>query len=480
MIIAAIRIASTYTTFSETADEPVHLNAGIELLTLHQYDFHLVDPPIPRIAFAIGAVAEGARQVSFAELDRRFRTGSSYRHMLAMTRAGNLPFFALAAWATWAFTRRRAGNIAAMFATFFFTTQPVILGYFGLATHDGAAVAGVAVAMLACARWIDAPSPVSTIVLGLAYGFAVACKFSCIAYVPAVCAVMFARNVWSAGGGVRLRHIAGVPLILATAALVVAAAYGFVLVPRFFDGVREIIATNRGGYLAYLFGEVRTRGWWWYFPATVGLKTTLPFLLVVAAGTVVARSRLVFRECATAGAVMVIMVMPTTMDLGIRYVLPALVPLTIAAGVALDALISQRVRWVRGAAAVLVAWHLFASVRAHPDYFPYFNELAQPDPSLYLIDSNLDWGQDVLRLSEAARGLGIQRIGTALFSISDLKAMLPQPYGCNEFAPVDGWVAVSDHIYRMNQATDGGWRWLRGRPYRRIGKSIRLYSIPAL
>ena len=39
-----------------------------------------------------------------------------------------------------------------------------------------------------------------------------------------------------------------------------------------------------------------------------------------------------------------------------------------------------------------------------------------------------------------------------------------------------GWVAIGDHPYRMGEAA-GGYGWLRGRPYRRIGKSIRLYWI---
>ena len=34
---------------------------------------------------------------------------------------------------------------------------------------------------------------------------------------------------------------------------------------------------------------------------------------------------------------------------------------------------------------------------AHPDYLPWFNGFAR-DPAAILNDSNLDWGQDVLRL----------------------------------------------------------------------------------
>ena len=40
-----------------------------------------------------------------------------------------------------------------------------------------------------------------------------------------------------------------------------------------------------------------------------------------------------------------------------------------------------------------------------------------------------------------------------------------------------GWLAVGEHIYRLTKAERGGRLWLDGRPYRRVGKSIRLYHI---
>ena len=57
--IGALRIVFTWTIFSEGIDEPIHLASGIEMLTRHQYRLHVVNPPLPRLAFALGPWLDG-------------------------------------------------------------------------------------------------------------------------------------------------------------------------------------------------------------------------------------------------------------------------------------------------------------------------------------------------------------------------------------------------------------------------------------
>jgi hypothetical protein len=58
--------------------------------------------------------------------------------------------------------------------------------------------------------------------------------------------------------------------------------------PAFFEGLGELAAKNRAGHKSYLLGEVRTTGWWHFFPVALGVKTPIGFLLLWAAGLVVA------------------------------------------------------------------------------------------------------------------------------------------------------------------------------------------------
>jgi hypothetical protein len=47
------------------------------------------------------------------------------------------------------------------------------------------------------------------------------------------------------------------------------------------------------------------------------------------------------------------------------------------------------------------------------------------------------------------------------------------------FTVAHGWIALSETSYAAlgGDRTDA-YRWLRGHPYRRVGKSIRLYYVP--
>jgi hypothetical protein len=383
---------------------------------------------------------------------------------------------------------------------FFLTTQPVVLGYSGLVTHDAAAAAGVGLSIVAFLRWLERPTAFRALLFGAAYGFSILCKFSCLLYVPIACgAILLVRITLDRKAPAEARRLlATTALIPVTTIITIWAGYGFafgrptdvfgiqamerlhihgaVPAPQFVDGVARLANINREGMTSYFFGEARSKGWWLYFPAALALKTTLGFLLLLLLALLAARSRLLFESLAAAAGILVI-AMTSTLDLGVRYVLPLFVPLSVAGGAAVTALFEKRGAALRVIAVVLIAWHLGASIVAHPDYFPYFNELAGGEPSRYLIDSNLDWGQDAFRLAKTARHLKIPRLGVAYFGNADLDAVhLPPHYRLTPDRPATGWIAVSEHLYRMD-GTSGGWSWLNGRPYQMVGKSIRLYYI---
>jgi 4-amino-4-deoxy-L-arabinose transferase-like glycosyltransferase len=106
----------------------------------------------------------------------------------------------------------------------------------------------------------------------------------------------------------------------------------------------------------------------------------------------------------------------STMQLGIRYVLPAIPFLILFA--------SQAALWFDFkvypfrtlTTAVLAAWMLL-SVRYHPHHLAYFNELAGGPLGgrEHLLDSNLDWGQDLGGLKEFLDSRKISEIGLAYF-----------------------------------------------------------------
>lgn len=515
--VASIRMATTFRVFSATNDEATHIGGGLELFEYHRYWILPENPPPPRVILAaapwLGGMRFDPRGTFTDQIHSVFYGHGEYKANLFRARVGTIVFFVIAAIAIFFAARDSLGDTGALLAVFLFTMEPVVLGYSALATHDGPAVAGLAVALLGFTRWLRRPDLRRAVIFGAAFGFSIDCKFSSIVFVPVGCAVI---------GIIRLAH--DLPLrqrfgraltTLLPAAfvtlLVVWAGYGFTvstfgrlapfknafgpgtqrLLARispgaplpaadFFIGIATILQIDKEGFLTYLCGQSGTRGWWWYFPFAIALKTTIAALLLFIAGAWFALRdkdlRWAFAEWSAAALAMVVISMPSALDLGIRYVLPFYAPFAIA-GAATAMAMLRGSRAIRALAIVLIAGHLGASALAHPDYFPYFNAFAGRDPSRYLIDSNVDWGQDILRLRTVARREHMESLSISLMGPADYAALgFPQVYPADAWTRSHGWVAISDHSYRMT-GIQGGWRWLPD-TYQRVGKSIRLYHIP--
>jgi hypothetical protein len=124
----------------------------------------------------------------------------------------------------------------------------------------------------------------------------------------------------------------------------------------------------------------------------------------------------------------------------------------------------------------LLAWQLSALWTAYPDYLPYFNE-AIAHPQQVLVDSDLDWGQDLYRLELRAAQLKIARLNLAYRGTADLsREPLPPLSILPPLKPVHGWVAVFA-LARTRRASDYAWldAW---QPLARVGKTVDLYYVP--
>jgi 4-amino-4-deoxy-L-arabinose transferase-like glycosyltransferase len=515
--VGAIRMAMTFRIFSATNDEATHVGAGLELFQYHRYLLLPENPPLPRVVFSaapwFGGMRYNPRGTFTDQIHSVFYDHGDYRTNLVLARAGTVVFFLIAAIALFFAARDALGAAGALTATFLFTMEPIVLGYSALATHDGAAVAGLAVALLAFGRWLREPGIRQALVFGAAFGFSIDCKFSSIVFVPVACLAITAVRLFS-DASLRQRFArAAVTMVPAAAVtlVVVWAGYGFTVGtfgeldpfrnsfnpatqrllarvgPRtplpasdFFVGIAALMKIDKEGFLTFLCGKTSTTGFWWYFPFAIMLKTTIAALLLFVAGLWFAlRDRTLrgpFAEWGLAALAIVLVSMPTALDLGIRYLLPFYVPFAIAAAATVLAMLRAS-RATAAVAVALLACHLGASVLAHPDYFPYFNAFAGSDPSRYLVDSNIDWGQDVLRLRSVVRRRHIDSLTLSLMGPADYAALgFPAVYNADPWARSHGWVAISDHSYQMTK-TQGGWRWLPD-AYERVGKSIRLYCIP--
>jgi 4-amino-4-deoxy-L-arabinose transferase-like glycosyltransferase len=465
-------------------------------------------------------------------------SGGHYWLYLTLARLGALPFLALLLFATWLWARRVMASVgAALVSVALLASIPPILGHGALASLDVAAAATALLAFYTLQAWLTTGTRRAALLFGLTAGVAVVTKFSAVPFLAlalitlGVTQYLIIRRAAPASAHPAATRYALGLLLAALAALVpVFLAYGpragdtagvamrfhwaldYLLQQKGFDhtlgvwlthlplphelkdfvnGIMAVKAHNDTGHLAYFMGEVRRDGWWYFYLVALAVKTPLPVLVAGTAGlawlaAVGARTR---DSWALAPAVLVVTILVfastfSRINIGIRHVLIVYPFLALGAGYALwrawhwAASLAQprAARAAKSAVLVLLLWQLTTLWRAYPDYLPYFNEAVR-EPERILVDSDLDWGQDLRRLEWRAAQLGIPKLNLAYRGTAVLaKEPLPPFVVLPPRHPVNGWVAVSA-LARTRNAAD--YAWLNAyQPLERVGRTIDLYYIP--
>jgi Dolichyl-phosphate-mannose-protein mannosyltransferase len=202
----------------------------------------------------------------------------------------------------------------------------------------------------------------------------------------------------------------------------------------FAEGIAALKAHNDAGHLSYLLGELRSGGWWYFYLVALAAKTPLPLLVTGPVGMLL-MARDGWREgdpwrLAPAVLFLTLLVFASCysrINIGIRHVL-ILYPFMAlgsaylfgwawrALGELRDAMqISAAICLILG----LIGWQISTLWTANPDYLPYFNE-AVAHPERVLVDSDLDWGQDLHRLEQRLSDLKVTQLSFAYLGTADL------------------------------------------------------------
>jgi hypothetical protein len=254
------------------------------------------------------------------------------------------------------------------------------------------------------------------------------------------------------------------------------------------------------GYWSYLRGEWRYGGWWYYYLYAWMIKEPLGFWgLVGLAGLVSWRTdrlRPTFADVvvlAPAFTVLVLVSAQTGFNHHLRYILPAFPFVFIAVSrVFRDDSDDRRSRIVPGLGAVSLASFLVASVVHSPHHLSYFNEVAggAANGPEHLLNSNLDWGQDLLFLKEwadhhpEARPLQIVfRGGFRSESLKVWDARTEHRYWADigarsGSAEAPKWLAISvSELFERPLGEDIYAKLRRRTPNDRAGETIYIYKI---
>jgi 4-amino-4-deoxy-L-arabinose transferase-like glycosyltransferase len=439
---------------------------------------------------------------------------------------GILPFFWGASLTIYLWGKRYLGEPSTAFAVLCFTFLPAILAHSGLATTDMALTATVGASFLAAMIWLDRPSPFHSLILGAVTGLAVLSKFSALVFIPAA---LGAALIWYLATErprpLDLLRSTGKYVLPFFGALLVSflliwAGYRFsfgevpfysgppldpevaVIIPRtpsfslrlpapeLYAGIQQVMDHNDRGHDAYLLGEYSESGWWFYYFVVLAVKTPLPFLGLVLCGFLLSegrRSRGPGLALAFSLGILLVASFISHINIGVRHVLPVYTGFAIVAGVGASRLLevgrtSKRARWILGG---LLLWLVATSALSHPDYLPYFNALAGREPEQILVDSDLDWGQDMKRLTKRLDQLGVRDLAFTQFFPGDVtKENLPSLHPFDPTTPSPGWNAASItglKLWQFKQQRDApkSRYWpAQIKPTEKVGKGIWLWYFP--
>jgi tetratricopeptide (TPR) repeat protein len=402
--------------------------------------------------------------------------------------------------------RQLAGGMAAALGVALWALNPVTLAYGHLVLTDMGETLMFVLAVWCFAMFLDRPSTGRAVLCGLACGGALVMKLSAVLLAP-ILLVLLALHAMRkrdgrglgklvcvmaavAGGVVWLVYApfwSPAPPLPADAATMIGVPTWFqvlrpVLIPRdFFKGLALVGGHESSGHWAFLHGQWRRTGWWYYFPVTMAVKTPLPLLLVTIVGLVMwlrGLRQFSFQQAIPwiAALMYLLFAMAGTINIGVRHLLPMFALL--AVGTASQ--FSLRNRQIQVCAWLGTGWLLLATWRAHPYFIEYFNEIAGGPSNGYrwLVDSNLDWGQDVKRLKQFLDKQALTNIDLAYFGprksidYHGIAARRVTPGGADGLRT--GTLAIS-----ATELMNPAWDWLRAshEPAARVGYTMFIYRL---
>lgn len=542
--LLAVQAAAQYRSArmeSQTWDEGIHLAAGYSYWKTGVLRMNAEHPPLskwlqtapllwlgPSLPLEHPSWAAGDSLAFGHEFLYRNRVPADT--LLLAGRTVTMALTALLGLALAWWTRRRFGALAALIALALYALDPNITAHGRYVTTDLPLTLTVFAACLAWVWHLESGRKRALAAAAALAGLAAGCKFSGL-FVPAAFGVL-SLAYWSARRPARfwrrlpasfaavflggylvlaalywpefrrffpmtrtqrtalglpaLRHAVDQSSPLGVAIATVGPKLGLVA-NSFWSGLGDFAAHNRAGHESYLLGRRSTHGWWYYLPAAFVVKTPVAALAALLIALALAR------RASLGWNIWLLLLPPATyvalavhshINLGLRHLLPVYPFLYVLAGAVLARALEQR--WRLALLPGLALALAFEWGAIYPHYLAFFNFAAggpEQGPS-YLVDSNIDWGQDVLHLKRWMEANGVRRVCPCYFGNAELayygieEGSLPHTSDDPAIQAFDCVAAVSATPLMGVYVGWDAFRWLREKePTARIGYSIYVYDL---
>jgi hypothetical protein len=497
---------------SDVIDEGTYVAAAATLWANRDFHSNCEAPVLPKWAFAATmrladpSIAATPRdhiaQARFLFYDRQ---APDIRRLLLAARAATILATALSGLLLWA-VASRIGRLTGFITHALWCFSPTVLANGSYATLDGWAAVLVVTVMWATARFIEKPSAGRAAVAGLCIAGALGTKVTTVLAVPVVVATGAIAAVRRGCGARALSAMAAVLFAGIVSGLFVlyAGTVGMVNVgdpcsfdpeaptavrllgplpfPAWIEGVWFQLNHGRVGHLNYLFGQVSTQGWWWFYLACLAFKTTVGAQGVALVGTASAAAS-PFRRRLDLALLAFPLLLLLAMSAGrhqpsISFLLPAFPPMLLWLGC--SACSAARAWGDKGRVlvGVLLAAAVLESLAAHPYHLMFYNLWAGGSDGgpRYLVQRD-DWGQDDRRLAAWQRREGVQRLYfTPYGGLWERWGIVADPAPCEPRAGIYALHAIE--VHRPRTVAPGCLDWLTVEPPdERIGHAIYIYRV---
>jgi len=385
----------------------------------------------------------------------------------------------------YSFTRREFGRVAALCALTLYAFSPNLIAHSRLATQDFLVSAFAFVAATTFWRFTERPSLRLALLSGGAVALTAATKTTGVFLVLVLGLVLLIR-VTADPNAVRwptisrLSHLRSPRLQQLLSVVVLAAIHGLLTVlvlnaAYFFEGsgqpLTDYVSAERlaerlpsgvsglaiplaswplplpeglvdllrfqsqrvsGGHQVYFHGRLSSTGWWYMMPAAFLMKTPIALQLAAIIGFWASWRKKPFASSfalvavSAVGVYLVGFSYLSSISVGLRYILPIYPFLCVLGGAGVAVLLSSRKVWIVSVGALLLVWQAAAALFVYPHYLAYFNEAVGGPANgyKYLVDSYLDWGQDLPGLKEYMDEQQLRSINLGYFGSGD-----PAHYG---------------------------------------------------
>lgn len=498
---------------SATFDEPVHLTGGALLWKTGSGVIDRWHPPLAKLWVSLpfgfrdlnfpkelknndgslqvwGGPKSSEKRVSEAFL---FWSGNDADRMVHHARLMNLLLSCAVGGLLWFFLRTRWGDGPALFSLALYAFSPNILAHASLAMTDIPALFFGVCAIVGLLKFLECPRPATAMLCSaLAFGAFLSKYTSGILCIAIGCLIIL--EALRSGRDGKAKAL----LFLRWGGGLWAAAMGayFIFVPFAWPSIRMMAEfSSDKTYPSYLLGHVMAGGFFFYYPIALLVKSTPMELLVVAAAVgswFFYKKRIPegVRVPLLIGGAYLLALLCIRRQTGVRYALVCYPMLALAAApLAADAL--RRFKRAKG---LLLAGALLQAVSAFgaaPHFLSYLNEAAGGAKNGHhiLVESSLDWGQELPALAEAYERAGHPEIVLSYFgtapaeyygmSVQHLRSMNSlQLRHINSERPALEWLAVSATHLEGVYVGRNTFAWLRERtPILSLGDNLFVYDI---